>query len=426
MAYTLKTENNKATFTLTIDLETVERGMQHAAEHLSKDTKIPGFRPGKAPYDIVKQRFGEMALLEAAAEDLIRAEFMQAMMAENLEVVGQPYFDAEKLAPGNPIVVKAEVALAPKVKKLADWKKLSVKAESTEPKKETIERAKKDLTMMQTKEMRAKSDTKLKKGDKAVVDLTMKEGGVVLEGGEGQSHGIYTNEPHYIEGFVEKIIGAKEGEEKKFSLSFPEDHYQKHLAGKDIDFEVTVKEIFHLETPELDDDFAKKLGLKDAADLEEKLKANLVMEAETEERKRQEQEVIEAIIAKSTFEEVPDLLVNQEIERMIQELEQQVKQQGRELDEYLKSIGKSLAELKIDFTANALKRIQASMVLKAISEDEKVAVDEKEIDAELDRQAETYGEEAKKMIYSPEYRARIEAQMKQKAIIDLLLDTIVK
>lgn len=426
MAYTLKTEKNKATFTLTIDLETVERGMKQAAEHLAKDSKIPGFRPGKAPYDVVKQRFGEMALLEAAAEDLIRAEFMNAMIAEDLEVVGQPYFNAEKLAPGNPIIVTAEVALAPKVKKLADWKRLSVKAESTEPKKETIERAKKDLAMMQTKEVRAKSGTKLKKGDKAVVDLTMKKDGVVLEGGEGQSHGIYTNEPHYIEGFVEKIVGSIEGEEKKFTLSFPEDHYQKHLAGKDIDFEVTVKEIFHLEMPELDDDFAKKLGLKDAADLEEKLKANLIMEAETEERKRQEQEVIEAIIKKSAFEEVPDLLVNQEIERMIQELEQQVKGQGRELDEYLKSIGKSLAELKMDFTPNALKRIQASMVLKAISDEEKVEVDDKDIDAELDRQAEMYGEEAKKMIYSPEYRARIEAQMKQKAIIDLLLDTIVK
>ena len=129
MSYTIEKEKNTAKITLTIDTERIEEGMKRAASRMSEQSAIPGFRPGKATYETVKQRVGEMALLEACAEELIRAEFVEAMLKEDLETVGQPHFHTDVLAPGNPIVVTAEVALYPHVIKLANYKEIKVSKE---------------------------------------------------------------------------------------------------------------------------------------------------------------------------------------------------------------------------------------------------------------------------------------------------------
>lgn len=427
MSYEIKTEKNKAVITLTIPKDDVEEGMKKAAKEMAKEAKIPGFRPGKASYEVIVKRFGEMAILEAAAEDLIRSAFIEALLAENLATVGSPHFNPEKFAPGNDLVVHVEVALYPKLLKLADIDKLSVERKDTKPSKEAIDQAKKDLARMQTKEVRAEKGAKLKKGDKAVVNLTMKKDGVVLEGGEGQDHGIYTNEPHYIEGLVDKLIGCEEGQTCEFSLPFPKDHYQKHLAGQDVDFEIVINEIFHLEAPEMDDTFAKGLGLKDAKELDAKLVENLQAENEQEERLRLDKEVLDLVADKSSFDEIPDLLVNQEIDKMVHELEHQVRERGMEFDKYLKDIGKSLPELKLDFTPTALKRIQVSIVLRELTETEDIKVDEKQVDAELDKIAERYTDaEQKKRVYEPQFREYIASQMQNRAVIDWLKEKIVK
>ncbi len=428
MSYTLKNKENKAVFTITIPLKEVEKGMRTSAESMSKETKIPGFRPGKASYEVVKKRIGEVKLLENAAETLVRDAFLQAMLAENLDTVGQPFFTAEKMAPGNDLIFKVEIALFPHVTKLADYKELSVKKQSTKPTKETIERAKKDLVLMQTKEVRKEKEKKLEKGDKVVVNLTMKKDDVVLEGGEGQDHGIYTSEPYYIDGFIDKIIGAKEEETRDFILTFPSDHFQKHLAGAEINFSVQIKEIFALEAPKIDDTFAKALGLTDVNELEEKLSENLQNENEAEEKMRQEKEVMEAIIAQSTFDAVPDILINQEINRMIHELEHSIKSRGMTMDDYLGQIGRGLAELKLDFTPTALKRIQSAIIIKEIAKDKTFQVEEGDIDAQIDKIADQYkdNKDAMKKVHEPEYRDYVAYQMTNKLVLDHLRETIVK
>ncbi|MFA6130794.1 MAG: trigger factor [Patescibacteria group bacterium] len=425
--HTLEIKDNKAIFTLTIPADEVLHGMKHAAEHMSEESSIPGFRPGKAPYEVVKQRVGEMKLLEAAAEELIRKAFVEAMIAEDLETLGQPYFNAVKMAPGNDMVITAEVALYPKIIELADFNKLSVERKNVEPTKETIESAKKELATMQTKEVRKTAGEILEKGDKAVVNLVMKKDGVVLEGGEGQNHGIYTGEAHYIDGMVDKILGAKEGEERTFTLPFPKDHYQKHLAGQNIDFTVTVKEIFRLEAPTIDDAFAKTLGFDSLAKLEEKLLENLRAENQHEEEIREDREILDLLAEKSKFEEIPDLLLNQEIEKMIQELQHSIKERGLEFEAYLKSINKSLADLKLDFSAPALRRVQVGLILKKISEDQKIIVPEDVIDKELDDIAAEYDNaEIKKRVYEPVYREYVRHQKKNRMTIDFLKSKMVK
>ncbi len=429
MSYSIeKTDKQSVKIHCTIPAEQVAAGMQHAAEHIGENLQIPGFRPGTAPYDMVKAKVGEMALLEHAAEELIRAALSEALMSEDLDIVGSPYFTMEKMAPDNDLIFTAELALMPGVQKLADYAKLTVASESTEVSSEKWEEAKRDLLRMQQKEIRAVSGATVEKGNKAVVDLSMKKDGVVIEGGDAKAHGIYTNESHYIPGFVDAIIGAKEGEERTFTLPFPNDHYQKHLAGQDVEFNVKLNEIFTIETPPFDDVFAKSLGIESAQELENKIKENLSGEKKNEEDRRQEKVVLETLANASTFDEINDLLVNQEIDKMVQELRIWVTENGMEFDEYLKSINKSLADMKLDFTAQAIMRIKVAIVIKAVAKKESITVSSDEIDAELDRIAEAVSKDPamKERVYSPEYRDRVEQQLINRKVIDFLKKTMVK
>ncbi len=428
MPYTIEIKDNKATFTVTVPAEKVTEGMKDAAEHLAEHSDIPGFRPGKATYDVLKQRLGEMKILEEALEGLIRAGFISAMIEEDLDTIGQPYFNVVKMAPNNELVFTAEIALHPKIKKLADYKNLTVAKKDTSTSKELIERAKKDLTAMRTKEVRAEKGYKSTKGDKVIVALGMKREGVVLEGGESQSHGVYTGEEHYIPGFAQHLIGLEEGDKKTFTLKFPKDHYQKHLSDQDVDFDIEVKEIFKLEIPVIDEEFVKNLGMTSVADLETKLAENIKIESDAEESIRQDKEVLELISSKSEFETVSDLLINQEIEKMLHELKNNVNNQGAEFENYLKSINKSLADLKLDFAPTALTRVKVAMILGEVSEKEGIKPTEDEISAELDKLAENYkdNKEATETLYSPQYRTYIEKQMTNRKTIDHLKSVMVK
>ena len=423
-----RVNDSQIKITVTVPAEQVERGMRHAAEHMTEETSIPGFRPGKAPYEVIKERVGEMKLLEHAAEELIRASLSAALLEEDLAIVGQPYFSVEKMVPGNDLVYTAEIALMPHIKKLADYNALSVKPEATEATEEVVAQAKKDLARMRTNEKRAEKGHLLTKGDKTVVNLTMKRDGVVLEGGEAQNHGIYTGEPYYIEGFIEKIEGAKEDEERTFTLKFPKDHYQKHLAGSDVDFTVRINEIYQLETPAFDDAFASTLGFKTVGELETKLRENLKDEKVEQERQRQERAVLELIAEKSEFSTIGDLLINQEIEKMIHELRIWTSENGMEFNDYLTSVGKTVPQLKLDFAPQALMRVKVALVLEEVAKKENITVEASELDAEIDRIAESVGKDpsVRERVFSPEYRDRIEHQMRNRKTIEVLKKKMVK
>jgi trigger factor len=429
MPHTLERVNdNQVKITVTVPADQVERGMRHAAEHMTEDSTIPGFRPGKAPYDVVKQRVGEMKLLEHAAEEIIRASLSAALIEEDLNMVGQPYFTVQKMAPGNDLIFTAEISLMPEIVKLGDYANLEVKAEDVKATDEIFEQAKKDLLRMRTQETRAQAGHSLEKGNKTVVHMSMKRNGVPLEGGEAANHGIYTGEAYYIEGFIEQILGAKEGDERQFTLKFPKDHYQKHLAGEDVDFTVKINEIFTLDAPVYDDTFATGLGFKSLAELETKLRENLNEEKVDQEQRRQEKAVLELLAEKSTFSDIGDLLINQEIEKMIFELRQWVTQNGMEFDEYLKSVNKTIPDLKLDFAKQALVRIKVALVLEEVAKKEKIKPTETEIDTEVDRIGKEAGNnpEAKAHVYSPEYRDRIETQLRNRKTVDFLVSKMVK
>lgn len=415
----------KITFTLT--QAEVRPYLEEAAQALSKQTKIPGFRPGKANYDAVKQQLGEMKILEAALESIVRKSYVETLLAENIETVGSPKVDVEKLAPDNDIVFTAEVTLMPEVKSLPELKSFSVSAQTPEVEEKEIDRALRDVQRMQTQEVRATADEAVTMADKVVVSMNMKLDGAPVEGGQSPNHAVYLNEEYYIPGFKEEIIGLKEGESKTFTLSFPKDHVQSMVAGKDVEFEVELKELYHLQPPELDDAFAKTLGVADMKTLRELIQTNLLNEKEREARAKEEKEMLEAVAEKTQFADIPDLLINEEINKMILELQRGVESQGLEFDTYVKNLGKTLAQMKLDFTPQALMRVKVALMMRAVAQAESITVEEKDLDAELDRIAEGYEDQKMKaQVFSPQYRDYMEQLLKNRKVIEHLRSLIIK
>jgi trigger factor len=414
-------QKNQLRLTFTLSQDEMFPYLQEAAARFSEQTAIPGFRPGKAGYDVVKQRFGEMKILEEALEPMIRKSYVEAVMAHNIETVGSPKINVEKIAPNNDLIFTAQVMQMPKVTELPDYKSLRVESKKTDVEDKELDLAIRDIQRMQTKETRAPKETPAKATDKVVIGVDIKKDGISIEGGQAPNHAIYLAEEYYIPGFKEQLVDLKEGDEKTFTLPFPENHVQKMLAGHDVEFQITVKEIFHLEPPSLDSAFASSLGMKDLAALKQAIAHNLKEEKEQEEKARQERDMLELIAKKSQFEEIPDLLLNEEINKMIGELKHGVQSHGLEFETYLSNLKKTLAQLKMDLTTQAIMRIKVVLILRAIATREKIEVEENEITVELDRLAEHHENKKERMqMYAPEYREHIEKILKNQKVIEKL------
>ncbi|KKW44713.1 MAG: Trigger factor [Parcubacteria group bacterium GW2011_GWA2_56_7] len=413
--------------TITVSQSEARPYLEEAALRISKEVKIKGFRPGKAPYHMVVGQVGEMRVMEEALDRIVRTFYLNALLAEGLEVTGSPDIQVTKLVPSQDIEFTVQVGLMPHVKRLANWKELVFKARPISVTDKEIDAALKDLQRMRTSEIRATAGAVASENQKLVLDLEMKKDGVPIEGGTAKGTIIYTDQESYLPGLKEALMGMKEGEIKTFALTFPSEHYQKHLAGKPVDVTATLKEIFHLELPPADDAFAKTLGLEHLTDLKQKLNENIGLEKEREEHQRQERGCLEEIAKKSQFDPIPESLIKEEFERMIDELKRNVASQGLAFDQYLSSLKKTPEELAKEMRPQAELRLHIALVLKHIAEDEKIEVPEGEIDQEIDRHLNLYknGPNAQEQISSPTYRNYQAAILRNKKVIDLIRTTLV-
>ncbi|MEK7665392.1 MAG: trigger factor [Patescibacteria group bacterium] len=413
--------------TITVSAEEMSPDLVRATERLSEHVQIPGFRSGHATYEAVKSHVGEMKILEEALEEIVRKTLVEATDSEKIETVGSPSINVEKMAPDNDLVYTAELALMPVVEKLADYKTLSVKAKDASVKDEDIDKTLVELQKMRRVEVRSGADATATKEDKTVIDLVMKKNGVVVEGGTAKNYQVYLSEPHYISGFADELLGMKEAGTKIFTIPFPKEHYQKHLAGENVEFEVTLNELYHLELPVLDDVFATMLGQKNLDSLKTVLRANMTDEKSREEALRQEREMLSLIANRSRFSEMPDLLVNQEVNKMVQELEHAIEEKGGKFDDYLSSIKKTLAQLKLDITPQAIERIKVTLVIRELGKQMELGVSEQEMDTALDELVAQYPDkESKDRIYSVEYREYIKIAQRNKKVVEKLRETMVK
>ncbi len=373
-------------FTLTSD--DFHPFVEEAAQEISAEKKIKGFRPGKAPYQMVANEVGEMTIFQRASNLAITKTYFDYIEQNDLEVIDNPSIDILKLAPGNPFEYKATVSLLPKVG-ICDMTKISIaKLEEVKVDNKDVEKTLTDLSHMRSSQSLV--DRASKKGDMVEINFDTYIDNVPIEHGSAKKHNLIIGEGYMIPGFEDNLIGLKKDETKEFELSFPEKYHEKSLANKKATFKVKVSAVYEVKYPEINDEFAKGLGLKDLEALKKHISSNIEQEKRMKAEQKQELEIINAIIEKSKFEDIPEVLINQETHKMVHEMEDNVQRQGMDFKNYLEHLKKTEADLKLDFVPDAIKRVKTAIFMRAFAKQEKIEVAHDEIHHEIDRTLASY------------------------------------
>ncbi len=357
----------------------IEKGAQKIAEKV----KIEGFRPGKAPLDILKQKVGEMPIMEEAANVAIKKAIDDIIDEQTMEhpAVGQPRVEITKLAPGNPLEFKIILSIMPSVA-LGDYKSLKIKKEVAKVESADIEKTLKELQEMRVKEVI--TDEAVSDADKVLVDVQMFTGKVAIEGGQTKDLAVIVGKNYFVAGFDKNLLGTKKNDEREFSLPFPSDHHQTNLAGKLIDFKIKISEVYKRELPEINDEFAVGFRFKDLEDLKKTLHENIMADRKGQAENKTELEMLDAIVVKSKFGELPEVMVESETHHMLHEIEDNLVRQGGKMDDYLQHLNKTKDAFVLELLPNALKRVKTALIMKEIAIIEKIEVSDKEIDDKIE------------------------------------------
>lgn len=419
-----KKELEKAQVELTIEvsIEEMQPFLEKAAAKISESKNIPGFRPGKATMDAVKQSVGDMALWQDAAESAVWHHLKHAVKSEGLETVGQPQIAVEKLAPDNPFTFKATLNLLPSVE-LPEFSKLTVEREEVSITDEQVEEAVEEVRTMRRAE--ALVDRAAKEGDKLEVSLkvTLKD-----ETLDDQNHvDVIIGENRYIKGFEEALVGLKKDEEKDFDLTFPKDYYNKDLAEKEANFAVKVLNVFELTKPEVSEEFVKAVGnVETVEEFKKQLRGNLEAEATKQAEQKVENDMVEKLVKHTTFGDIPDALINSEVNVMMQEFAQRMTQQGTNVDDYLKRVGKTEGEFMLEFTPQATERVKSALALRTFVNQEKLEIPADELDTKVSMMKEMYqhNKEAQEQMATAEYKEHLHSTLLSRKALDTLKEKV--
>lgn len=415
-----KQPKSQVELTIEVTPEELDRYLDQAASHLSKDLNIPGFRPGKAPKNLVEQKVGVFKVYEEATNLALPKTYIKALLDNDIEAIGPPQIKLEKLAPGNPLVYKAQVAVLPAID-LPDYKKIKIKKREIKVRDQQIETLLKELQRSRAKIRTVKREAQ--KGDRVEIDFKTYLGNKIpVEGGESKNHPLTLGQGNFVPGFEDKLLGMKEGEEKKFTLRFPKEYHQKHLADKEVDFEVKMNLVQEVELPEINNQFVQSLGkFKDLKALKDQLRQNLEQEMKAKEKSRVEMEIMDKILQQCEIE-IPQILLEAELNKMIQELKGMVETQGGKFENYLKSIKKTEEELKKQFKEQAEKRVKIALILRTIAKKENVKISDQEIEEEKQKTLKAYqwNKEIMKKIQTDDYKGYIRGLIRNRKVFELL------
>lgn len=395
MEYTL-TRLPKAEIEIAVSLpfSEFEPQVKRAAVLISESVEIEGFRKGKAPYDIVKQKVGEQAIYEEAAERAVRKTYPEAIrhLTEDGKLdgahplIGKPEITITKLAPGNELIYKVKLALLPQVL-VPDYKTIAQKIR-TQKEYPAVSDEETDKAVQWLREARTQLVTVARpaqKGDRVEVDFEIRHNGVTIEGGESRNHPMILGEGRFLPGFEDALVGLEAGQKNEFTIATPEDWRDSpsggQLAGKTLDFSATMQLVQERKIPELTDEFAKGLGdFASAEALKQNVRDGLLAEKKEKETQRIRALMMQEIAADARME-VPDALIAGETKKMLEELKSNIGQMGMGWTDYLTHIKKTEDDLKKEWPNEAEKRVRIALCLREMARQEHIEPSEEEITA---------------------------------------------
>lgn len=383
-------KKNTKEILIKIEGEKWQNAIDKAYEKASKNTKIDGFRKGKAPKDVFLKKYGEHALYADAA-DLVLEDAYMSVITENkdLELVARPEVELKKLDE-NGVHLNFVLTLKPEVK-LGKYKDLGVKKEKAKVTKKEIEDA---ISAMRNRYAEnVVKEGEIANGDIAVIDFEGFKDGEAFEGGKAENYSLTIGSNTFIPGFEENLIGLKSGDEKDIELTFPKDYHAEDLKGKKVVFKVKVHEVKEIKIPELNEEFFEDLafeGVNSKESLEATVKENILAQKEVNIENEYVDKLLDAA-AKNVEVEIPEVMIEDELDRMISQYEEHLKMQGLTLEQFYQFTQSDESALRNEMKEEANKRVIYRLMLEEIVKAEKIEISEDEAKEETKILSEKYG-----------------------------------
>ena len=414
-------EKNTAKLTIEVPAEKFEEAVQHSYNKNKGKFNIPGFRKGKAPFNMIKKMYGVGVFYEDAVDEVIDASYPDAAKESGLDIVSRPSISIEEIEEGKAFVYTAVVAVKPEVT-LGEYKGVEVqktKSEVTEEDIETeIKRAREKNSRLITVEDRGIED-----GDQVTIDFDGSVDGKRFEGGKAEDYPLTIGSHTFIDNFEEQLIGKTTGEECEVNVTFPAEYHVEELKNKPAVFKVKVKEIQRKEPPEANDDFASEVSDFDTMeeykkDLTEKLQAEKIEAAKTAD----EDKVVAKVIENATME-IPDQMVEEQVNGMVNDYARRLESQGISFKQYVEITGMTAEKIGEQMKPQAIKRIQTRLVLEAVVKAENIQADDAAVEEQFDKMAEDFkmDKEQIKGMFGEEQMAQLKEDLAVQKAIDFLV-----
>lgn len=417
-----KLEANIGLLTVEVDASEVDKGLDAAFKKVVKTINVPGFRKGKLPRPIFEQKFGIEALYNDALDVILPVAYGKAIEEVGIEPVDRPEVDVEQMEKGKTLIFKAKVTVKPEVK-LGEYKGLEVEEIDATVTEEDVQA---ELTKLQERqaELVVKEEGTVEKGDTAVIDFEGFVDGVAFEGGKGENYPLEIGSGSFIPGFEDALIGAKSGVETDVNVTFPEEYHSADLAGKAATFKVTVHEIKSKELPELNDEFAKDVN--DEVETLDALKEKIKTDLEASKQAQTEGSLRDALVQKAAENaevEIPEVMFESQVDRMVKDFEQRIAQQGLNLDLYYQFTGSKEEDLRSQMRKDAEARVRIDLTIDAIIEAEKIGASEEEINEELARLTAMYNVPSEQLVAMLGGTDAVRDDIQIRKAVELLVDS---
>jgi len=416
----------KVELTITLDAAELGSAEKVALGKLAKKIKVPGFRQGKVPLSVAARNVSASDLMEQTLEDAVSKAVAAAFLEDNIQVLDRPQVDVKKFIPGQEVEFTAEAEIMPEVE-LGDYKNLGVKRESTSVKAEEVN----DIIdrMRQAYAERVEVDRPAKDGDEVNLDY---EGhrdtadGEAFAGGSSTGYSLQLGSGSFIPGFEEAVVGHKAGEEFDIPLTFPKEYHSAELAGAKVVFKVTLNNVTELKLPEVDDEFAKKSGPFTTAD---ELKADMKREIQTRKESDATEKYKEALIDKlvdSATIPVPEVLLHEQVHRLMDDVRQNLKYRGQSVEDYLSEKGLANEDEwhdSAEVREQAERRIKGGLALAELSKQENITATEDELTARQSEMLSQYSDpESQKGLSTPQARQELANRILTEKTIERLVE----
>ena len=386
---TEKKENkNKHEVTVKIDGDTWKNAIDKVFAKKQKTVKVDGFRQGKVPRNIYEKKFGKESLYLDAADAVLQDAYAKAMDDSKLVPVAQPEVNLKNIGEEG-VEFTFKIITKPEVK-VNKYKGLNIKPEEVEVTDEEINHELSHLLERYT-ELVTK-DGEVKNGDVAIIDFEGFKEGEAFDGGKGENYSLEIGSNTFIPGFEEQVIGMKAGDEKDLNVTFPEDYGAKDLAGAPVVFKVKVNEVKEKKTRELDEDFFEDLGME-GIDSEDKLKAEIKESIKAQKEMDAENKYVDSLlegVSKNVEVDIPEEMVNEEVDRLMGRFAEQMKMQGITLDLYYQFTGSNEEQLRSQMEKEAFNNVLYRLMIEEIQQIEKIVVSDEEAEKEAEELAKKY------------------------------------